>query len=280
MREHAAAGLHERARGLFERRLRELRAREDGVHRLRRLLANHRRRHAGTNARHHRVPVLEHELQQLALPRRVRPVHRPHAADVADVVPEVRRVVHQHPVAVLQRVGVPVVVHVVDVHVAGGGDRSVAVQARAVDDEDVARGRFELVLLHAGLGAANRLHHPEAGELRRFPDERHLARALHAAQLVENRIEIADLQRAAGQARDELLLPREAAVERVVEDRPIAGAQLAAALRVAFGRLELRVDRLQPWRTAARRRRRRARRHPPASCRRSSSPSTAPRPRP
>ena len=135
--------------------------------------------------------------------------------------------------------------HVVDVEVPGGGDRSIAVQARAVDDEDVARGRFELVLLHARLGAANRFHHPEAGELRRFPDERHLARALDAAQLVEDRIEIADLRRAAGQPRDELLLSREAAVERIVENRPIARAQLAAALRVALGRLELHVDRLQ-----------------------------------
>ncbi len=230
VREDAAARLDQLARRRFVDRLREA----SSARRPRPSPASPRRwicvgRDAGPDARHHGVPVLEHELQQLALPGLVAAVDRPHPPDVAHVVVVVGRVVHQHQVARHQLPAVPEVVDVPDVLRARGGDRAVAVEPRVVHQEDVAAGGVELVLVDARLGAARRLHHAEPGELRRAADERDLARALDRPQLVQNGCQVLDRRARVARAQqlDEAPLARDAAVPEVVGDRgvPAPGAR-------------------------------------------------------
>ena len=222
----AAAGLDQAPRRRFVGRLRPLRLRDDRLHRRARVVEDLLRRDAGLHARHDGLVVVERELQQLALPGRVGAVHRPHAADVADVVAVVGRVVHQHEVAVLEAPRVAVVVHVVDVLGAGGGDRAIRFELRVVDQEDVARGGVELVLVDARFGAAHRFHQAEAGELRGAADQRDLARALDGAQVVEDRREIADLGAAA-------LRSRSSSTNRLSRgSRPSHGSLAIAALPI------------------------------------------------
>ena len=204
---------------------------------------------------------------ELALPRRVLAVHRPDAADVARVVAVVGRVVHQHQVAVLQRRRVAEVVHVVDVVGAAGGDRAIALEARVVDEEDVVRRGVELVFGDARLGAAHRFHHAETGDLRRAAHHRDLARALDAAHLVEDRVQVAHVGARLPRAQqlDEALLTRDGAVPEVVDARGLRGHELAAALPEVLGRAELGVDRRRARRRGRRHVRRRRRRSPSTS---------------
>ena len=171
-------------------------------------------------------------------------VDRPDASDVADVVAVVRREVHQHQVAVLERRGVAEVVHVVDVLGAARGNRAIAFEPRVVDQEDVARRRIELILGHARLGAAHRFHQPEPGNLRGAPHHRDLARALDAPHLVEDGIEVPHLgaRMTRAQQLDEPALTRPGAVPRVVDARGFRRHELAAALSLVLGRAELRED--------------------------------------
>ena len=187
--------------------------------------------------------VLEHELQQLPLPRVVLAADGPDPADVADVVPVVGGVVHQHQVAVLERRGVAEIVHVVDVFGAGRRDRSVRFEPRAVEQEHIPRGGVELILGDARLGAPHSLDQAEARELRCAPNQRDFPRALDRAQLVEDRIEIPDLgaRMARAQQLDEAPLPGRAAVPIVQRPRGFRRHQLAPALTGRFGGREFRV---------------------------------------
>ena len=191
------------------------------------------------------VPPLEDELQELPLPRRVGPAHRPHPADVADVVAVVRRVVHEDEVAGAQLRVVAVVVGVPDVVGARRGDRPVAVEAGPVLEEDVAGRRVELVLPRARLRAAHRLEHAQPRELGRAPHECDLARALHAAQLVQDGGQVLNRDAGVAQAQelDESGLPGQAPVPGVRGDGGVGGLQLVSALRVPFGGSVLGVDR-------------------------------------
>ena len=47
--------------------------------------------------------------------------------------------------------------------------------------------------MHTRPGIAHGLDDAEAGDARRFPDDRNLARALHRAQRVDDRVEVLDL---------------------------------------------------------------------------------------
>ena len=91
-------------------------------------------------------------------------------------------------------------------------------ESGVVHEEDVARRCVELVFRHTRLGAAHRLHHAEAGDLRRATDERDLARALDAAHPVENRIQVPDVGASIARAEqlDEAPLARDTAVPVVV----------------------------------------------------------------
>ncbi len=217
----------------------------DRLHRGARLGQDRVGRHPRADAGEDRVPPLEDELQELPLPRGVGPAHRPHPADVAHVVAVVRRVVHEHQVAVPQLRVVAVVVAVPDVVGARRGDRPVAVEARPVLEEDVAGHRVELVLPRPRLRAAHRLEHPQPRELRRAPHEGDLAGALHAAQVVQDGGQV--VNRGAGVAEAEELpedgLAGQAPVPGVRGDGGVGGLQLVAALRVAFGGSVLGVDR-------------------------------------
>ena len=137
------------------------------------------------------------------------------------------------------------VVHVVDVLGPARGDRAIALEPRVVDEEHIARGGVELVLGHAGLRAAHRLHQAEAGDLRRAPDQRDLPLALDAAHLVEDRVQVAHLGARVTRAQqlDEPALPRRGAVPEVVRPRGLGADELAAALALVLGRAELREDR-------------------------------------
>ena len=143
--------------------------------------------------------------------------------------------------------------HVVDVLGAAGRDRPVAFEARIVDEEHVAGGSVELILGDAGLGAAHRFHHRQAGDLRCAPDHGDLAGALDAAQLVEDRVEVADLgpRLPGAQELDEPLLARHRAVPEIVDARRFCGHELAAALAEVLGWTEFRINRRRRGATAA-----------------------------
>ena len=66
---------------------------------------------------------------------------------------------------------------------------------RAAAPEDELRERPELVLHHPGGRRAHRLEDREAGQPRRFAHEPDLPRALHAAEPVEERAQVANLDR-------------------------------------------------------------------------------------
>ena len=129
---------------------------------------------------HDAIAIVEHELKQLALLGAVLAVDRPDPRDVAGIVVILRREIHQDEVAVLQPIGVPIVVHVPDVVGAGRRDRAIALEARTAGQEDVAGDGVELIFEHARPGALHGLDQPPAGELRGAADQGDLARALDA----------------------------------------------------------------------------------------------------
>ena len=126
-----------------------------------------------------------------------------------------------------------------------GRDRAIALEPRVVHLEHVVGRGIELIFGHARLGAAHGFHHPETRELGRAANHRNLARALDAAHLVEDRVQVAHVgaRVARPQQLDEAALTRRRTVPEVVGARHLRRHQLAAALPEVLGRTELRVDR-------------------------------------
>ena len=116
---------------------------------------------------------------------------------------------------------------------------------RAVLLEDELGVGLELVLVHAGARVAHRLHDAEAGDARRLADDVDLARALHRAQGVHDRIEILDLEvrRRGLQLRDERLLARVASVPRIALVRGPHPRRIALRLAAEHFGGERREDR-------------------------------------
>ncbi len=115
------------------------------------------------------------------------------------------------------------------------------------------RRGVELVFGDARLSAAHRFHDAKAGDLRRTAQHRDLARALDAAHLVEDRIQVAHVRARLPrpQQLDEALLPRDRAVPVVVDAGGLGGYELAAALTEVLGRAELGVNRRRGGAAAA-----------------------------
>src|SRR5262249_55198981 len=99
-----------------------------------------------------------------ALNRAIFAVDRPHAPDVASVVADVRRVVHQHQLAVFEPTVVAIVVRVPDIF-ARGDDGAIALVPHAIHPIDVVGDRAKLILGHAGPRGADRLPHRQAAQL-------------------------------------------------------------------------------------------------------------------
>jgi hypothetical protein len=74
------------------------------------------------------------------------PLDRPHPGNIAGVVPHIGGVIHEHKVAILKSIAVSVIVHIPDVGCAGCGDRPVAFETGAIDQEDVACDAIKLIL--------------------------------------------------------------------------------------------------------------------------------------
>ena len=245
MREHAAAFFHQLARRSQIRWLRELGPGEHRVHHLFRLVHDLRRCHTRTNPADDRIPVFQHKSQQFALLRRILAAHRPHPGHVTRVVPVVRREVHQDQLAVVQFRHVPVVMRVPNVGRPRRRDRAVPLQPSPVHQEHVARRRIQFILRHPGFGTLHRLQNPLSGNLGRPPDQRDLARALHAPQFIQHRRQIRHLRpwESRRHHRRKLHLPRNPAVERIIQDRRVRRNQLVPALRPSLARRKQRVNR-------------------------------------
>ena len=179
-----------------------------------------------------------------ALPRREAAVDREDARHVGLVVLVVGRVVELHQLAVLQHLGAAVIVRVVAVP-AGRHQREVGDAERAVLLEDVVGLRLQLVLAQAGTAGAHRGDDALAGDPGRFAQQRDLPRALHGPQRVDDRIEIADLQRRRRrlQAGDERRFARVAAVPGILPVRLPHPRRIALRLAAQDLRRERRVDR-------------------------------------
>ncbi len=203
---------------------------------------------AGLDVAEERVAVREDDVRQRALRGRVGAAHGPHAGDVARVVPQVGRVVHQQHVAGLQPIEVAGVVPHPRVR-AAAGDGVVALVPRAVGEEGEACRGSGLVLVDARLRAAHRLEQSQPCQHRCLPDQRDLALALRRAQRVEDGREVAALERwiAFREQAQEVRFARRPAVPRVGGDARLVPEDLVAALRLALGRAERRVER-RPWR--------------------------------
>jgi hypothetical protein len=117
---------------------------------------------------------------------------------------------------------------------AGGDQGEVTRTIGAVLLEDVLGIGLQLILLHAGAGIAHGLDDAESGDARGFANDGDFARALDAAQLIENGIEVFDfgLRRGGFEMFDEGLLARGASVPGVApggagERGGIAGGRAA-----------------------------------------------------
>ncbi len=137
--------------------------------------------------------VADDEAVQLELPRFPTAADGPHPPDVARVVPVVRRCVHEHELAVLERCALRAVVTEPDVR-SCGHDRLVRGSERPAAQEHELRDRCELVLHHACRRRAHRLEDSGAGESPGLTQHVDLHGALHAAELVEGWARIADVQ--------------------------------------------------------------------------------------
>ena len=93
--------------------------------------------------------------------------------------------------------------------------------------EDELGVRLQLVFAHTRRGVAHRFHDAEAGNAGRLANHRNLARALHGAQGVEDRIEILDLRLRRGrrQLGEEGRFPRVASVPGILLHRARTLAQ-------------------------------------------------------
>ena len=179
-----------------------------------------------------------------ALTRREAAVDGKDAGDVGLVVLVVGRVVELDQLTVPQHLGAAVIVRVVGVP-AGRHQREVGDAEGAVLLEHVVGFRLQLVLAPAGTGGAHRGDDALAGDPGRLAQQGDLPRALHGAQRVDDRIEIADLQRRRRglQAGDERRFARVAAVPRILAVRLPHPAGIALRLAAQHFRRERRVDR-------------------------------------
>ncbi len=141
---------------------------------------------------HQRLIQTQVDLVHLALARRELSAGGKHARDVRLVVLVVGGVIELHQVVGFEHGRVAVVVRVVGV-LSGRDEREVRRAERAELLEHELRVGLQLVFVHAGFCVAHRFHDAEAGDARRFADDGDLARTLHCAQRVEDRIEVPDL---------------------------------------------------------------------------------------
>ena len=191
-----------------------------------------------------RVAIRHDILVQRRLGRGVRPVHRPDARDVARVVAVVGGIVHQHQVAVAQRVGLAKVMPQKRVR-AATNDRGVAIAAGAARIEHIFGGRIELILVHAGSSGAHRFHDAESCEFRRLANERDLGGALDHPQTIQRGCQIAhyELREALMHESHEMRLARRSAIPRITGRARLSGQQFVATVVAGLHGAERRVQR-------------------------------------
>ena len=197
--------------------LRELRRGEQPVHLRLGVLLDGAGRGAGADGLQDRAVAAQVEAVQLALPGAEAAVHREHPGDVAHVVADVGREVHEQQLAVLHLPLARVVVRVPGVARARD-QRVIRLALRAVAVVDELGHRVQLVLPDAGHGGAHGLLDAQACQARGPLDEGDLARALDEPQLVQRRREVLDAEarEAPGQQLHEPALARGPVVPGIV----------------------------------------------------------------